>query len=134
MYPKDPLAQLETSKSGIKDSFIKKFIKKHKENGDIKFVPVYFNSTTKTVINSKYDLDKSFQEILYRINNWINKGSGCVTESIDAEYVNITIYSPLSASSFIKLPVKLRNSVKGLITIKNNDNKCFLWCKNNKSR
>ena len=23
---------------------------------------------------------------------------------------------------------KLRNSVKGLINIKNNDNKCFIWC------
>ena len=40
------------------------------------------NSATKTVINSdKYDVDKSFQEILYRINNWINKGSGWIIES-----------------------------------------------------
>ena len=36
----------------------------YKENKDIEFVPVYFNSTTKTVINSKYGLDKSFQEVL----------------------------------------------------------------------
>ena len=49
-------------------------------------------------------------------------------ESIDAEYINICIYSRLSASSYIKFPVKLRNSVKGLVNIKNNDNKCFLWC------
>ena len=27
----------------------------------------------------------------------------------------------------LKLPSKLRNSVKGLINIKNNENKCFLW-------
>ena len=27
-----------------------------------------------------------------------------------------------------ELPHKLRDSVKGLIIIKNNDNKCFLWC------
>ena len=34
---------------------------KHKENGDIEYVPVCFNSATKTVINfDKYDLDKSF--------------------------------------------------------------------------
>ena len=50
---------------------------KHKVNGDIEYAPVYFNSATKTVINSdKYDLDKSFPEILYRIDNWINEGSG----------------------------------------------------------
>ena len=45
-------------------------LRKHKENGDTEYRPVYFNSATKTVINSdKYDLDKSFQEILYRIDN-----------------------------------------------------------------
>ena len=34
---------------------------KHKMNGDIEYSPVYFNRTTKTVINSEYYLDKSFQ-------------------------------------------------------------------------
>ena len=72
--------------------------------------------------------DKSFQEILYRIDNWINEGSGWVIESIEAEYVNISIYIPLSESSSIELTNKLRNSMKGLINIENNDSKCFLWC------
>ena len=31
-------------------------------------------------------------------------------------------------SSFVKLPNELKNPKKGLINIKNNDNKCFLWC------
>ena len=47
---------------------------KHKTNGDIEYAPVYFNSATKIINNSdKYDLDKSFQEILYRIDNWIDE-------------------------------------------------------------
>ena len=54
---------------------VKVLLRKQKENGDIGFAPVYFNSSTKTVINIKNDLDKSFQEILYRTDNWINKGS-----------------------------------------------------------
>ena len=54
----------------------KVLLRKYKENKDIEFAAVYVNSTTNTVINSKYDLDKSFQEILYRINNWINEGPG----------------------------------------------------------
>ena len=41
-------------------------------------------------------LDNSFQEILYRIDNCINEGSGWVIESVYAEYVNISIFSPLS--------------------------------------
>ena len=39
------------------------------------FAPFYFNSTTKTVIIFEYNFDKSIQEILYRIDNWINEGS-----------------------------------------------------------
>ena len=73
-------------------------------------------------------LDKSFQEILYRMDNWINEGSGWVILSIDAEYINISIFSPLLACSYIELSNKLKNSLKGLINIKNNANKCSLWC------
>ena len=70
---KDPLIQLKSSKSSIKDLFNdsskEKFeLKKCKEN-EIEFSLVYFNSTTKTVINSKFHLHKSFQEFLYRIDN-----------------------------------------------------------------
>ena len=38
------------------------------------------------------------------------------------------MYSPLIGSTYIGLPDKLKNSKKSLINIKNNDNKCFLWC------
>ena len=75
---KDPLWQLEASKSSIKDLLrdlldetkgfkyqitIKILLKKYK-GIEIEFSPVYFSSTTKEVINHKFDLDKSFQEIL----------------------------------------------------------------------
>ena len=40
----------------------------------------FFNSAAKTVINSEFNLDKSFQEVLYRIDNWINEGSGWIIE------------------------------------------------------
>ena len=55
----------------------KSCVKKYKPNGEIEFTPVYFNSTVKRkVINHKFSLDKSFQEILYMIDNWINEESG----------------------------------------------------------
>ena len=54
----------------------KVLLSKYKEDGDKEFAPVYFNSAAKTVTNYEYMLDKSFQEILYRIDNWINEGSG----------------------------------------------------------
>ena len=63
-----------------------------------------------------------------KIDNWINKGSRWIIESVDAKYLSISVYKPLSGSTYIKLPRDLKKSVKGLINIKNNDNKCFLWC------
>ena len=63
-------------------------------NESIKYSTVYFNSTTKTVINHEFNPDKSFQEILYRIDNWINVGSGWTIESTDGQYLNISAYNP----------------------------------------
>ena len=63
---KDLIGQLEASKSSIKDFFsdllnetkgfkyqitVKVLLKKYKPNGEIEFAPVYFNSSTKTIIN-----------------------------------------------------------------------------------
>ena len=142
-YSKDPLVQLEASKLSIKDLFkgllnkMKGFkyqitaailLSKEKGNGEIEYSSVYFNSITKAVIYSEFNLDKSFQEILYRIDKWINEGLGWVVVPINSEYVNISMYTPLIGSSFIELPNELKNKKKGLIKIKNNDNKCFLWC------
>ena len=66
---KDPIVQLEASKSSFKDLFsdllnetkgfkyrinVKVLLKKYKLNGEIEFALVYFNSLTKTVINHRF--------------------------------------------------------------------------------
>ena len=51
-----------------------------------------------------------------------------VIESVDAKYVNNSVYTPLSGRRHIKLPREFKNPLKILINIKNNDNKCSLWC------
>ena len=50
---------------------------------------VYFNSVTKPVINYKFRLKNSFQEILYMIDVWINNGSGWIIELIESQYINL---------------------------------------------
>ena len=77
----------------------------------MEFASVYFNSNTKTVINLEYDTDKSFQEILRKIDNWIDEGYGWVTESVDSEYVNVSIFNPLSGRTYIEFPRRWRNSI-----------------------
>ena len=79
--------------------------KKYKLNGEIEFAPVYYNSVTKTVINHKFRLKNSFQEILYMIYVWINNGSGWNSQSIEFQYINISTYTPLSGRHYMDLPV-----------------------------
>ena len=140
---KDLIVQLEASKSSIKDLLndllnetkgfkyqitVKVLLKKYKPNEEIEFNPVYFNSSTKIIINHRFKLDQAFQLILYRIDAWINRGSGWIIESIKSQYVNISTYIPLVGSSYIDLPIELKHPKKVLINIKNNDQKHFLWC------
>ena len=73
------------------------------------------------MINHKFKLENAFPVILYRIDCWINEGSGWIVESIESQYINISTYRPLLGSSYINLPIKLRNPRKGLINITNKD-------------
>ena len=70
----------------------------------------------------------SRQEILNTIDKWVSEGLGWVIDRIDSHYLNVTLYKPLNGSSYIELPTELRNPKKGLINIKNEDDKCFRWC------
>ena len=124
---KDLILQLEASKSIIKDLFsdllnetrgfkyqitVKVLLKKQKLNGEIEFATGPFNSSTKTVINHKFKLENTFQEILYKTDCWINEGPGWIVESIESQYINISTYRPLLGSSYIDLPIELKNPRK----------------------
>ena len=97
----DPIEQLEASKLSIKDLLshlldeIKGFkyqitlnviCRKYKPNGEIKSRQVYFNLTTKTVINHKFSLANAFQE------HWMNEGSSWNVKLIESQYINISTY------------------------------------------
>ena len=62
---------------------------------------------------------------MYRIDNWINQGSGWIVESIEGFYLNVSSYSPLIGKKYIELPDELKNSRKRLINIQNDNDKCF---------
>ena len=79
------------------------------------------------MINHRFKFENSFQEIFHLIYICINEGSGWIVESIESQYIKISAYRSLSGSSYVKLPVQLRRLRKGLINIKNKDQKCFLW-------
>ena len=103
---KDLIVQWEASKLSIEDLFndllnetkgfkyqitVKVLLWKYKLNGEIEFAPVYFNSMAKTVINHRFKLESSFQDILYLIDVWI--GSGWNFEWVESQYINISTYN-----------------------------------------
>ena len=142
---KDPLAQMQNTRKAIEHRVITllnemkglKYVETlkvtfSKMSGDeIVKKSAYFNSTPQTIINQMEiadSLQSSKQQILNKIAQWISEGSGWTIQSVDNHYLNIVKYKPLKGSSYIQLPYELRNSAKGLINMKNEDNECFRWC------
>ena len=70
------------------------------------------------MINHRFRLKNSFQENLDMIDVCINEGSSWIAESLEFQYITISIYRTLSGRSYIILPAELRSSRKGLINIK----------------
>ena len=142
---KDPLLQLQNTRLAV-GNHIKKVLSdmkgikfnetlkvtfwKPQDDGWI-YKTAYFNSKPQTVINDNTineALQLTKQQILNFIAQWISEGSGWTLQSVDSHYINLVKYEPLKGSSYIQLPTELRNSAKGLINLKNNDNECFRWC------
>ena len=144
-HEKDPLFQLQNTRSAI-NHHIKKILSdlkgiKFNETLKVTFLKpqddgwiyktAYFNSKPQTVINDiniSEELDLTKEQILNFIAQWISEGSGWTIKSVDSHHINIVKYQPMKGSSYIQLPQELRNSAKGLINLKNNDNECFRWC------
>ena len=142
---KDPLAQMQNTRKAIEQRVITllnemkglKYVETLKvtfnkiSDGEIVEKPAYFNSKPQTIINHteiNEALQMSKQNILNQISQWISEGSGWTVQSVDSHYLNIVKYKPMKGSSYIQLPSELRNSAKGLINMKNEDNECFRWC------
>ena len=142
---KDPLNQLTNTQKSVEQFLSKelneskgfKYIETlkitfEKQNGDeIIIKDAYFNSKAKIIINKhgiNEAMQRSRQEILLTINQWVSEGSGWITSSVNNHCINLTKYEPCKGSSYMKLPPELSHSAKGLINLKNKDNECFRWC------
>ena len=118
--------ELLREKRGFKYTIsVKTTLKKRINDNDFDLKTLYFTSL---IINRRYHLNDSFEEILNLLDIWINGGSGWIIDKIEGLYTNVANYKPLSGSSYISLPKALNNSMKGLINLKNKDHKCFMWC------
>ena len=115
----------------LKITFCKCYVDPETKKPAFIYKTSYFNGKTKTVTNLddiEYGINESDHHIMYFVNQSVSEGSGRTIDRLDGDFLNITLYNPLSGSSYIKLPAKLGNSRKGLVNLKNEDNECFRWC------
>ena len=72
-----------------------------------------------------YDMCNAIEEQIQK--NSESEGSGWTTLKIKNLELHTAGYHPLSGSLYIELSNYLKNK-KAIINMKNNDDKCFLWC------
>ena len=91
-----------------------------------------FHSKGQKLILESTDIYEIYEEMINEIEEEIQKvedseGSGWVFVEVENLTLHTVKWDPLKASSYIKLPKELKNK-KAIINMKNEDNKCFLWC------
>ena len=88
----------------------------------------YFKSDVfiATTQNVEEELSISFQQLLNRVENFEREGSAWQISQIIKLDINIAQYSPISGSSYVKLPAILQ-AKKAILNIQNNDEYCFKW-------
>ena len=98
--------------------------------GEIDEVVADFHS--KNEINLKgTDENELLNEMIARIDeniaNFQRRGSNWVFVSINQLEIHLGNFLPLSGSSYMPLPQKIRDK-NAVINMKNDDNQCFKWC------
>ena len=91
-----------------------------------------FHSIGKKVITEATDLIEVYHEMRDEIEERIKQmdnaeGSGWVFFEVENLTLYTDIWDPIKGSSYIDLPKELKNK-NAIINMKNEDNKCFLWC------
>ena len=91
-----------------------------------------YHSKGQKLILESTDIYEIYEEMINEIEEEIQKvenseGSGWVFVEVENLTLHTVKWDPLKASSYIKLPKELKNK-KAIINMKNEDNKCFLWC------
>ena len=71
-------------------------------------------------------LTNSFQQLRNRIEYFQREGSGWQLNKVIKLEIKIADYTPIYGSSYIELPIELRNK-KAILNIKNEDEYCFKW-------
>ena len=109
----------------------RQFIEKSKGRSKINFEQdkAYFHSQTHINLEKtdvKVILSQMLREIMGNLINYQTKGTGWYFKEVISFKIHIVDYKPMRGSSFIPLP-EFNKRKNAIISIKNEDDKCFLW-------
>ena len=107
-------------------------MKRKDPDGFTKIAKFAFHSVGQKIITESTDPHEIYHEMFKEIEEEVQKvehadGSGWVFVEVENLTLHTSIWDPLKGSSYIDLPKVLKNK-KAIINMKNEDNKCFLWC------
>ena len=90
---------------------------------ETKYLPqIYFSSKTQTMVNDldiNDSLNTSHQIVLAKIQKMFGESSCRIIESVDGDYVTVSLYNLQAGSSYTQLSEELKCSMKCLINLKN---------------
>ena len=102
------------------------------QEGNVHTVVPFFRSIayrllTPDELADEHNLNEAFQKVVASLEKYIHESSGWTIKHVESLQVHTVDYTPLRASSYIPLPETLNKS-RSILNIKNEDNKCFLYC------
>ena len=138
---KDPLTLMNSYKGNLKHYITslliqnpRKFyivieitmVKKNKD-GVHERASSYFRSSTRTILRSteiNEMLDESSQQINTSFENFVQRGSGWILESIDYLKIYSAIFNPIRGKTYVPTPESIMKK-EAVINIQNEDERCF---------
>ena len=103
--------------------------KRDLDDGSEEKINTHFRSKTYIALQNEdeeHETNEAFQKMNDSLEEFIHKGSNWLVEGVVSMEICTVPFSPLSASSYMNLPLKIRFT-GSVVNVKNNDNKCFLW-------
>ncbi|GFW18500.1 c2H2-type domain-containing protein [Trichonephila clavipes] len=100
------------------------------QENDVEYITPHFRSNCLVELMENTiaeHLESAFKKIQNSFEEFTQRGSGWTLDKILKLELNIAKYQPLCPSSYIPLPKKLADK-KAILNIKNEDQKCFVWC------
>ena len=130
---KPHVINIMTSNRNIKTKLYLNCLMKRKDPDGFTLIKKFkFRSIGYKIITEATDPHEIYNEMVDEIEEEIQKveqaeGSGWVFLEVENLTLHTDIWDPIKASSYIDLPKELKNK-KAIVNMKNEDNKCFLWC------